>query len=282
MADRFAGSGSRDARRLAPPANHRATHCGTLAAMNTVPDVPDTIRLYYYTAKRWALKVLWERRLKVCEYRELNDPFELMPFDAARPNAERRSDERLAALLAADHGVICFSDTWRNARMWSHYGERHTGICLGFDVLRVYAEPIVYLDRPLADPALPGGAGREMPLELFEAALRHKPAIWRDEREWRVRAPLTHRHDGVCYLPFDAAIELREVILGPRCTLQPGDVVDAVSSPPLDVEVYAARAAHGVFQIQRHELVETHRITGFRAELALAPDAYWHELGDPD
>ena len=79
---------------------------------------------------------------------------------------------------------------------------------------------------------------------------------------------------------LSAGLDLREIILGPRCTLQPGDVVEAVTSPPLDVEIYAARTARDRFAIERHELVETHNISGFRAELAMAPDAYWHDLGE--
>ncbi len=251
--------------------------------MNDAPTDSPTIRLYHYTTKRWALKLLWERRLKITEYAELNDPFELMPFDATRPRVRRFWAERIAALDEGEHGVICFSATWRNPRMWSHYAERHTGICLGFDVARSHAEPVRYIDRPLPDPfEHDRGATRRLRPEIVEAALRHKPAAWRDEEEWRVRAPLANRHDGVAYHAFDGGLDLREVILGARCTLAPEDVVEAVAAPPLDVEIFATRPAHGSFAIERHELVESRQIAGFRAELAQARDAYWHELGDED
>lgn len=242
-------------------------------------DDPATIRLYYYTAKRWGLKVLWERRLKIAQYKDVNDPFELIPFDRTRPAARRFWDAQVERLLAADHGVVCFSDDWRNPLMWSQYGDKHTGVCLGFDVLRDYARPMTYVDAPLAAPA-PAARVRRLPLETLEAALRYKHAGWRHEREWRVRAPLGKSHDGVFYLPFDAGIELREVILGPRCTLEPQDIVEPVQSPPQDVEIYAARAAYASFAIERHELVSTHTIGGYRAALARASVVYADAIFD--
>ena len=38
------------------------------------------MRLYYYTSKQWGMKSLWEKRLKIAQYADLNDPFELLPF----------------------------------------------------------------------------------------------------------------------------------------------------------------------------------------------------------
>jgi hypothetical protein len=38
------------------------------------------MRLYYYTSKQFGMKSLWEQRLKVGKYEELNDPFELQAY----------------------------------------------------------------------------------------------------------------------------------------------------------------------------------------------------------
>ena len=244
----------------------------------------DTIRLYYYTAKPWGMKILWERRLKIAQYKDVNDPFELIPFDRTETETRAFWDGQVEKLFAAKHGMICFSEDWRNSLMWSSYGDKHTGICLGFDVLRAYAEPVTYLDKPLAPPQLHGPASHpDVAVAALEAvALRYKHAGWRREREWRVRAPLTHPHDGLYYQAFDDAIHLREVILGARCPLQPADVVQAVNSPPLDVEIFAARAGYGRFEIERHELVSPHTITGYRQRLLQAEAVYASAFDDLD
>lgn len=36
--------------------------------------------------------------------------------------------------LTADKGITCFSETNDNILMWSHYSNKHEGICLGFDI----------------------------------------------------------------------------------------------------------------------------------------------------
>lgn len=242
----------------------------------------DTVRLYYYTAKPWGMKILWERRLKIARYKDVNDPFELIPFDRTETQTRAFWDAQVEKLFAAQYGMICFSEDWRNTLMWSSYGDKHTGICLGFDVLRDYARPVIYIDEPLAAPPLDGPSSHaDVAVSALEAvALRYKHAGWRDEREWRVRAPLGQPHDDLSFQPFDDAIHLREVILGARCSLQPADVVKAVTAPPLDVEIFAARACYGRFEIERHELVSTHTITGYRERLMQAEPVYTSAFGD--
>lgn len=244
---------------------------------------PDTVRLYYYTTKTCGLKILWERRLKIARYQDVSDPFELLPFDRSDKRSRAFWDGQVEQLFSARHGMICFSDDWRNSLMWASYGERHAGVCLGFDVLRDCAAPVAYLDQPLA-PRRPTGLTKQgaarAATSLEAIALRYKPGAWRHEREWRVRAPLDRPHDGLYFQAFDDGLHLREVILGPRCPLRPADVVEAVNSPPLDVEIFAARAAYDRFAIERHELLSTHTIEGYRDRLLQAEAVYASAFDD--
>ncbi|MDF7824875.1 DUF2971 domain-containing protein [Pontiellaceae bacterium B12227] len=34
------------------------------------------------------------------------------------------------------HGICCFSKLWNSILMWSHYADKHTGICIGYDDTR--------------------------------------------------------------------------------------------------------------------------------------------------
>ena len=91
------------------------------------------MRLYYYTAKQWGMKSLWEKRLKIAEYADLNDPFELLPFK--QTDKESRAHINTAVnVLSNGHGVLCFSESWRSTLMWAHYGDKHKGMCLGFEI----------------------------------------------------------------------------------------------------------------------------------------------------
>jgi hypothetical protein len=240
----------------------------------------ETIRLYYYTGKQWGLKALWEKRLKISLYQELNDPFELSPFDLSQRAARTFWDRQVQRVLAGRHGLIGLSEDWRSTQMWSHYGEKHTGLCLGFDVSREFAAPITYIDNPLPDPTPRRQELRSAGVEVLEAALRHKSSAWSYEKEWRLRVPLPQAVDGLHFKQFDDEMHLREVIIGPRCPLSAAEVVEAVVSPPLDVEIFQARAAHGDFAMVKHERASTRTAAGFRAALSLAKDVYAHELPD--
>ena len=228
-----------------------------------------SIRLYYFTAKRWGLKALWEKRLKVSRYAEPMDLFELMGFDRSRATTRKVLDDRLAALEAGPEGRLCFSDRWQTTQLWSGFGDRHRGICLGFDVPRRRVRRVTYVSRP---PALPAVAGARK--QALSEALTRKDKAWRHEREWQWTVPLGHAHDGLYFRPFDDELHLREIILGARCTLDPLDIVDAVTNPPLDVEIFKARPAHDRFEVCRHELIDTHVAKGFRAGLEQSPDLY--------
>ncbi|MDW9570209.1 DUF2971 domain-containing protein [Sinorhizobium meliloti] len=43
--------------------------------------------------------------------------------------------------LSLTYGIVCLSDNWQHPMMWSHYADRHRGICLAFDV--VGTRPII-------------------------------------------------------------------------------------------------------------------------------------------
>ncbi len=239
-----------------------------------------SVRLYYYTAMPWGLKALWEKRLKVSRYDEGNDPFEFAVVDATKKRSREFWAKRVAKRQDG-HGLLCFSDDWRVPQMWSHYGVKHTGMCLGFDVPRAIAEQVIYVDRPFDDPIDHKAKGRA-DKSLVEAMLRHKFSGWDHEREWRVRVPLGKATDGIHYRRFGDDLHLREVIIGPRCSLAPLDIVDAVTNPPLDVDVFKATTPQSGFAVCRHETVQTHTAPGYRAALALARDLFADELPEDE
>lgn len=236
------------------------------------------LRLYYYTGKHWGIKALWEKRLKLARLADFNSPFEVMPFKLEKPASRRFWHERVAQIADESPGFVCLSEDWQSTVMWSHYGEKHTGICLGFDVPRSEAIEVRYVAEPVDAPKASRRASEGSAKQALLDAMRFKDRVWRYEKEWRLPAPLQRSVDGIFYKRFDDTLHLREVILGARCSMTPADVVDAVVNPPLDVEVFQARAAHGKFEICRHELVDTHNRKGFRAALALAKDVYLDEL----
>ena len=106
------------------------------------------MRLYYMTSARWGEVILRERRLKLSRFHEANDPFELRIIDS-RSKDIRQVCDIIATYHEKNTGMICLGDNWRSPVMWAHYAEKHTGICLGFDVEDAIINKVTYTDEKL-------------------------------------------------------------------------------------------------------------------------------------
>jgi hypothetical protein len=76
----------------------------------------------------------------------MNDPFELLGGLSSDPELR----DHLTALLSHLNnwcGVLCFSQDWQNPLLWSHYGDKHKGICLGLDISVGVVPPVLSKTR---------------------------------------------------------------------------------------------------------------------------------------
>jgi len=80
-------------------------------------------------------------------------------------------------------GVLSLSENLHSILMWSHYAEKHMGICLTFDGHSDFfrrAMKVTYQKAfPIVDLALPHD-------EIVQAALLVKSDAWEYEQEWRI------------------------------------------------------------------------------------------------
>ena len=177
------------------------------------------MRVYYLTGAQFALSNLALRRIKIARFEDLNDLFELLGVDAG-------DKEIRAAFLTTkeqineNRGLICFSKSWSNPLMWGHYAEKHTGMCLGFDVPDNPLATVIYAKRPLKIKIDPARILKQTE-KLMEKLIRRKFINWKYEDEMRLFVGLDHDtvESGKYFLPFSEDLMLREIILGPRCEL---------------------------------------------------------------
>ena len=169
-------------------------------------------RVYYLLCEKWALSDLEHRRLKVARFNDLNDPFELLGPELPEQRYRQRF-YRWRAKVTSRFGLLCFSKTWRNPVLWSHYGDRHKGLCLGFDIPANELHDVRYLGE------------RSKPTELLPEKAEPGPLFlikfkdWAYENESRRIIRLAEaRKDGEHYFwPFGEDLALREIIVGARC-----------------------------------------------------------------
>ena len=103
------------------------------------------MRLYHFLRADHALGDLRRKgRLKIAEIDNLNDPFELF-CSSQRDHRIRTALRGWKREITKAYGLLCFCAQWHNPLLWSHYADRHRGICLGFDVRDNLPKEIRYL-----------------------------------------------------------------------------------------------------------------------------------------
>ena len=213
------------------------------------------MRLFNLTSSEFGVSNLTLRRIKISRISDLNDPFELLPINV-RDKTLRAAIRLTRDQLAESRGVICFSKTWSNPVLWSHYADKHRGLALEFEVSDNFVMPVTY-KKTLSNLKISQLETADGGDENFgRMLLATKFEDWRYENECRVLVDLTkHQSEsGLYFCYFDAHLELRSVILGARCELPISEVRDLVSNYSSKVTVKKARIAFTKFAVTEDKL----------------------------
>ena len=177
------------------------------------------MRVYKFRSKKWGIKALEDRQLKVSPIYGLNDPFEYLAINLAdKPVREFIRSKR--KFLNANSGLISFCKRWSNPVIWSHYAEDHQGMALGFDVPDELLFKMEYSDQrvPFDASSLDDEAALQAILErVGKTKFKH----WEYEEEYRLLFDLTRARsespsDSNFLQPFAENLALKEVVLGCR------------------------------------------------------------------
>ncbi len=209
------------------------------------------IRVYYFTKTVHGLENIRRRRLKIARISELNDPFELLQVASRNPKT-RGKYQYVKRGLNEYMGLLCFSESWHNPVQWSHYAESHRGVCLGFDVAPTAGMKKV---RYIADRIPPklmamkaeGPEAAAHMLDLLTLKFDH----WQYEQEHRLFVGIGDKHDehGLFFYDFDAAVRLREVIVGALSEISAEQVAEALGNLAPKVVVRKGRLAFKTFEV---------------------------------
>lgn len=124
----------------------RAGYPSQMGSAEVVPPPPQKfLRVYHFTSQEYALSAIALRRLKIARFADLNDPFELLSLNL-REKKTRNATRNFKDSYGEKIGLLCFSANWTNPLLWSHYAAKHTGISLGFNVMRAKLEQVSYED----------------------------------------------------------------------------------------------------------------------------------------
>jgi hypothetical protein len=225
----------------------------TCASASAAPPPPDGfVRVYHLCEAIYAIENIQKSRLKVATFSDANDPFELSVFYSRDP-AQRLRLKQFTDDVAKRFGIVCFSEDWLDPTLWSHYGDKHRGIALGFDVSEHVLLPVRYQSQRMTFPQAPIGNN-------VDQFLGTKYASWAYERERRIVVELANAERETVPLPaggsrelhfekFGGDVRLREVIIGPLCGEDVVALRAKVNSLHNDVTTFRARLADKFFSV---------------------------------
>lgn len=211
------------------------------------------MRAYHFVPERFGLENIRLRRLKIARMADLNDPFEVRAI-AMGSRERRRAFERYVREFSKDRGLLCFSRDWRNPVQWSHYADRHEGICLGFDIAdNLLAEVTYRPDRyPASELDALGAIDSRSAESKFLQMLNTKFQHWEYENEVRMFVSLTDPDvRGLYFAEFSPNLALAEVIVGHRSKMKRQQIEKHLGDMCDGVTLMKARLA-----FQSYEVVE--------------------------
>ena len=150
--------------------------------------------------------------------------------------------------------MLCFSKDWSNPVLWSHYAEKHRGLCLGFDVADQNCIEVEYTARRFtakAEQLLTTGPDEN----FMKRLLRTKFAHWEYEEEVRnfLRLEEVDPETGLYFSDFSKELILKEIIVGARSDVSRNDISDVLGKLESEVDAFKARLAFKSYAVVRNK-----------------------------
>ena len=159
---------------------------------------------------------------------------------------------RVELLRQYDKGIVSLAERASCPLMWSHYGDQHHGICIGYSIPRSASVEVFqvrynsgrWIKASRVDAMLNGDdAARH---EVDQVVLLRKAGSWKYEREWRLIGTRGLQ---------DSPLELEEVVFGMRCEDSTKyAVMKALEDRERQVNFYEMQEVPGSFRLKKQSL----------------------------
>jgi len=201
------------------------------------------MRVYHFLDRKFGIKALKDRRLKIARLHELNDPFEFLSVDLS-DQILHDAFARTKLQISERDGLLCFSKHWHNPVLWSHYAEKHRGICLGFDMPLIPPSQVSYVDTRFP---MPEYYNQEFVRKLLFTKFKH----WEYEEEYRVYISLNESIDGLYFADFGNNLILKSIILGLESSIEQPEIMDALGDIGHSVQLFKVKPSATHFRFLR-------------------------------
>ena len=189
--------------------------------------------------------------------RQADQLIEEIKFHAMDPEYDSEDQQRLLLghyievelLRQYDKGIVSLAERATCPLMWSHYGDQHRGVCIGYSVPVNAAGDLHKVEyggsRLVAASKVAAMlSGDDVARgQVDEAVLLRKARSWGYEREWRLIGPRGLQN---------SPLELEEIIFGMRCEASVKyAVVKALEDRDRLVKFYEMLEVPGTFKLKK-------------------------------
>jgi hypothetical protein len=222
--------------------------------------------------------------MKFSKPSEFNDPFDCCPtqFSELPPNAlpHAVTDELNRHIQHATSqvlGVSCFTPHPDKLLMWSHYGDQHRSVCVGFDSeILLESAPKNSEGNPLYTEIRKVQYTSFRPNEEDKEAIFIKSEEWSYEDEYRIVSSAKKGHpqwgSGIWNIPVSA---IKEVIIGARVERRMQDkIVKTIHLMNPDIEIKKAVLHTHTFELVIEKLSDQPNVAPMSGFL-LGPNGSW-------
>lgn len=166
-----------------------------------------------------------------------------------------RQEIQIELLGRYGKGICCFSEEYNNPLLWSHYGEQHRGLCIGYSVDRTPAPELKRVryggNRTITTSLLERALLTKKPdgiEELDASVLLRKAPEWEYEKEWRLIGKVGLQ---------ESPLKLTEVTFGLRCSAAVRHaVMTSLAKRQNTVDFFEMVNVFGTFNLQRSPVDE--------------------------
>lgn len=193
---------------------------------------------------------------------EASSALSRLAYYATNPDYSLGADIAEAQLLTSEiedeirsyyaRGVCCFSTSYASPLLWSHYGDQHQGLCIGYGLDRnplPSPQPVQYGgSRSITTSALHAAFvlnDLTSVQALDQAVLLRKARCWSYEREWRLIDSQGLQ---------DSPMLLKDVTFGLRCKTSVMHAVVEALSRRNNVQFFEMYEVRGKYSLRRRAL----------------------------
>jgi hypothetical protein len=210
--------------------------------------------VYHLLNSEHGIDSIDKRRLKIATIKELNDPFELFGVNLSDETL-RRAFHKMKDELSNKRGILCFSKSWHNPVLWSHYADKHKGLCLGFEIPDSLLAHVTYSRERLVVNTEKLKRPNELPQDIATQFLFTKYEHWPYEEEVRCFVELNDKDPTteLYFAGFSNNLELKSIIIGAQSSITRNDLDIALGDLRSHVTTTKARLAFNSFEVVKQK-----------------------------